>query len=85
MKSILKTLPVENDIKYDETFTSDLNREILQKLIPELIKAMKPRYKPSYGLVKDWLQTLHRNRRSRYIYGKSGKLDKDNRRLHRNG
>jgi hypothetical protein len=84
MKSILKTLPVENQVKYDETFTSDSNREILQKLIPELINAMRPRYNPSYGQIKDWLQSLHRHRRSRYNYSQSGKLDKDNRRLHSN-
>ena len=84
MKTILKTLPAENEMKYDERFTSDSNNEILRKLIPELMKAMKPRYNPSYSQLRSWLQALHRHRRSRYNYKKNGKFDKDNRRLHSN-
>ena len=84
MKTILKTLPAENGMKYDERFTSDSNNEILRKLIPELMKAMRPRYSPSYSQLRNWLQALHRHRRSRYNYRKNGKLDKDNCRLHSN-
>ena len=55
MKSILKTLPPELNLKHDETFTSESNTEILRKIIPELLKAMKPRYNLSYKQLKDWL------------------------------
>ena len=78
MKSILKTLPPELNLKQDETFTSDANTEIRQKLIPELFKAMKLKYNPSYEQLKSWLQALHKHIRSRYIYRKNGKLDQDN-------
>ena len=84
MKSILKTLPPELNLKPDETFTSDANTEIRRKLVPELIKAMKPRYNTTYDQLKGWLQALHKHRRSRYIYRQKGKLKADNRRLHSN-
>ena len=84
MKSILKTLPSELNLKCDETFTSEANTEIHQRLVSELLKAMKPRYNPSYEQLKNWLQALHKHRRSRYMYRERGKLDQDNRCLHNN-
>ncbi|PKY34469.1 hypothetical protein RhiirB3_454200 [Rhizophagus irregularis] len=42
MKTILKTFPIELELKYDEKFTSESNDEILQQVIPRLIEAMKP-------------------------------------------
>ncbi|PKY60346.1 hypothetical protein RhiirA4_483938 [Rhizophagus irregularis] len=85
MKSILKTLPRELNLKVEETFASEVNTEIRRKLVPELLKAMKPRYNPSYDQLKSWLQALHKHRRSRYMYRQKGKIDKDDRRLHCNG
>ena len=84
MKSILKTLPPELNLKHDETFTSEANAEIRRRLVPELLKSMKPRYNPSHEQLKSWLQALHKHRRSRHMYREKGKLDQDNRRLHNN-
>ncbi|RGB22790.1 hypothetical protein C1646_775529 [Rhizophagus diaphanus] len=42
MKMILKTFPIELELKYDEKFTSESNDEILRQVIPRLIEAMKP-------------------------------------------
>ncbi|PKY13585.1 hypothetical protein RhiirB3_425437 [Rhizophagus irregularis] len=85
MKSILKTLPPELNLKVEETFASEVNTEIRRKLVPELLKAMKPRYNPSYDQLKSWLQALHKHRRSRYMYRQKGKIDKDDQRLYCNG
>ena len=84
MKAILKTLSSEHSLKPNETFTSETNTEIRQKLVPELIKALKPKYNPSYEQINTWLQVLHKHRRSQYNYGQRGMLKKDNRRLHNN-
>src|SRR3954467_14294133 len=84
MKTILKTFSNELELKYDEKFTSETNDEILRKIIPRLIDAMKPRYTPQYKQVKTWLAALHKHRRVRLLYKQRGTLDKDNRRLHRN-
>ncbi|PKY60889.1 hypothetical protein RhiirA4_485143 [Rhizophagus irregularis] len=84
MKTILKTFPIELELKYDEKFTSESNDEILQQVIPRLIEAIKPRYTPRYRQVKSWLFALHKYRRVRLLYKQCGTLDKDNRRLHRN-
>ena len=46
MKAILKTLLLELDLKYDETFTSETNTEICRRLVSELFKSLKPRYNP---------------------------------------
>jgi hypothetical protein len=82
MKAILKTIPSETDMNYDEKYCSIVNVEIRRKLIPELRKALKPTHRVSYDQIDAWLKSLHRSRRSRYNLKKSGKLDKDNRRIH---
>ncbi|GET66360.1 hypothetical protein GLOIN_2v1875530 [Rhizophagus irregularis DAOM 181602=DAOM 197198] len=84
MKMILKTFPIELELKYNEKFTSESNDEILRQVIPQLIEAMKPRYTPRYRQVKSWLSALHKHRRVRLLYKQRGTLDKDNRRLHQN-
>ena len=84
MKTILKTVPQELEMKYDEKFTSDINSEILRELIPHLIKAMASRFDVSYKQVRTWLQVLHKHRRVRLLYKQRGNLDRDNRRLHKN-
>ena len=44
MKSILKTVPKDLKMKYDEKFGSEINTEIMRDLIPRLVKSLK-RYK----------------------------------------
>jgi hypothetical protein len=83
MKTILKTLPSNLEMKYDEKFGSESNTEILRHVIPRLVEALK-RYKTSYSKVKEWLRALHKHRRVRLLYGQRGTLDRDNRRLHKN-
>ena len=83
MKSILKTVPKDLEMKYDEKFGSEINNEIMRDLIPRLVKSLK-RYKVTYSQVRGWLQALHKHRRVRYLYSKRGILDRDNRRLHKN-
>ena len=55
MKTILKTLPVKLEMKYDEKFTSEANADILRDIIPRLVDALK-RYRVTYKQVKEWLQ-----------------------------
>src|SRR3990170_2678733 len=86
MKAILKTIPPELDLNYDETFTSQTNIEIRRKLIPELIESLKPNFTPTQDALTRWLNSLHKSRRSRNSYTKKqGRKDADNRRLHANG
>ncbi|RGB43652.1 hypothetical protein C1646_749666 [Rhizophagus diaphanus] len=40
------------EAQVEETFASEVNTEIRRKLVPELLKAMKPRYNPSYDQLK---------------------------------
>lgn len=84
MKVILKTLPEDLKLKYDEKFTSEENNNILKQVIPRLIDAMKPRFHPTYTQLRKWLAALHKHRRVRLLYRMRGTIDKDNRRLHRN-
>ncbi|RGB43702.1 hypothetical protein C1646_749495 [Rhizophagus diaphanus] len=70
MKMILKTFPIELELKYDEKFTSKLNDEILQQVIPQLIEAMKPRYTSRY-----------RQKKARRIKGAKSLFDKNDEKL----
>ena len=83
MKSVLKTVPKDLEMKYDEKFSSEINTEIMRDLIPRLVKSLK-RFKVTYSQVRGWLQALHKHRRVRYLYSKRSVLDRDNRRLHKN-
>ncbi|GBC19802.2 hypothetical protein GLOIN_2v1823870 [Rhizophagus irregularis DAOM 181602=DAOM 197198] len=49
MKVILKMMPSELTLRYDEKFTNETNADILRQLIPRLIASMKPRFSPSYN------------------------------------
>ena len=50
MKSILKTVPKDLEMKYNEKFGSEINAEILRDLVPRLVKSLK-RYKmPGEGM-----------------------------------
>ncbi|CAB4417081.1 unnamed protein product [Rhizophagus irregularis] len=81
---ILKMMPPELTLRYDEKFTNETNADILRQLIPRLIASMKPRFSPSYKQINDWLAALHKHRRARLLYVERGVIDKDNRRLHKN-
>src|SRR2546429_7292329 len=70
-------------MRYDEKFGSEMNTEIMRDLIPHVVKSLK-RYKVTYSQVRGWLQALHKHRRVRYLYGKHGVLNRDNRQLHKN-
>lgn len=83
MKTILKTLPADLEMKYDQKFTSEDNTDILREVIPRLVKALN-RYRTTYKQIKGWLYSLHKHRRVRLLYSQRGTLDRDNRRLHKN-
>ncbi|CAB4431715.1 unnamed protein product [Rhizophagus irregularis] len=85
MKSILKTLPDTLNLDYEETFMSPSNVNTKKKLIPELIKALKPNFQPTYEQITKWLKSIHKSRRSRNSYKNKGRLDADDRHLHTNG
>src|SRR5947207_11150629 len=51
MKNILKTVPKDLKMKYDEKFDSEINTEIMRDLIPRLVKSLK-RYKVTYSQVR---------------------------------
>ena len=83
MKTILKTLPTDLEMRYDLKFGSEENTDILRQVIPCLVDALK-RYKTSYKQIKEWLNALHKHRQVRLLYSQRGTLDRDNRRLHKN-
>ncbi|CAB4444977.1 unnamed protein product [Rhizophagus irregularis] len=60
MKSILKTLPDMLNLDYEETFMSPSNVNTRKKLIPELIKALKPNFQPTYEQITKWLKSIHK-------------------------
>ena len=78
MKSVLKTVPKDLEMKYDEKFSSEINTEIMRDLIPRLVKSLK-RFKVTYSQVRGWLQALHKHRQVSYLYSKHGVLDRNNR------
>lgn len=84
MKALIKTINKRYTLRLDEVFTSKANTKILERLIPELLRLMEPRYTPTRKQLRDWLGALHRHQRGRYIQRKSGKLPADNRRIHEN-
>jgi len=84
MKEILKNLSSEYEMKYDKIFTSPDNRSIRQKLVPELLKSLKPRHNPSYVQLNDWLRALHKHRRDGILLAQKGARDRTSRRVHNN-
>ena len=78
MKTILKTFNDDLEMKYDENFTSETNKEVLRRITSRLIDAMRPRYKPTYKQVDKWLAALHKHHRVHYLYKQCGILDKNN-------
>jgi hypothetical protein len=84
MKVLMKSIPQEFRLRVDEVYMSSENKKILNRLIPELLNSMAPRFNPSKKQLYDWLGALHRHQRGRYRKTQTGKLDADNRRLHAN-
>ena len=84
MKEILKTLPQEYEMMYDKVFNNQENKKIRQKLVPELLRALRPRFNPSYSQLKEWLRALHKHRRDGYLSEQKGVKEKSNRRIHNN-
>ena len=84
MKVLMKTIPQKFRLRVDEVFSSSENKKILNRLVPELLNSMAPRFYPSRKQLHEWLGALHRHQRGRYRKTQTGKLDADNRRLHAN-
>ncbi|GBC06435.1 hypothetical protein RclHR1_06830003 [Rhizophagus clarus] len=66
LKTLLKTFPPELQLRDEETYRSETNDKICQKLIPRLQKEMKP-YNPTYEQVDTWLQSIHKSKRNAYL------------------
>ena len=60
MKTFLKTFNDNLEIKYDEKFTSETNKDIMRRITSQLIEAICSRYNPTYKQVNKWLATLHK-------------------------
>jgi hypothetical protein len=84
MKTILKTFNDDLEMKYDEKFMSETNKDIMQRITSRLIEAMHPRYNPTYKQINKWLAALHKHRRVRFLYKQRDTLDKNNWQLHKN-
>ncbi|CAG8709048.1 932_t:CDS:2 [Funneliformis mosseae] len=52
MKEILKTLPNNFEMKYDQVFNSSDNKRIWQQLVPEILRSLRSRYNPLYNQLK---------------------------------
>ena len=84
MKAILKTIKPINNIDYKETFNSERNIQIRGTLILELQKSMKLHFCPSVSQLTKWLNSLHKSRRTQSKLKSTGKIAKDNCRVHNN-
>ena len=84
MKKLLAgQIPNEYQLDYGLTF-SEQSKKVYEKLIPELKRCMEGIYNPSVTQLSNWLQSIHKHRRDRLRKRESGRLDKDDRRLHTN-
>lgn len=84
MKYLLKgQILKEFQLDYDRTFTEQ-SRTIYEKLIPELKRLMQGHFNPSVTQLSNWLRSFHKHRRDRLRKRSLGKLEKTDRRLHKN-
>jgi hypothetical protein len=60
MKSVLRTVPKELEMRYDEKFGSETNTEIMRDLIPRLVKSLE-RFEVTYSQVRVELRILTRD------------------------
>ena len=84
MKLVLKTIETNRDLDYGETFNSKKNLRIRRSLVPELQKALAPNFRPSASQLTNWLNCLHKSRRTRYNIRNNGRIAEENRRTHNN-
>ena len=84
MKVLLKEVPERYILRVDEIFTSKKNVNITNMLIPELLNSLAPRFTPTRKQVRNWLGTLYRHQRERYLKKNSEKITADNQRIHIN-
>jgi len=67
MKALLKTYPYEFTLRIEDTFRSQVNADICEKLIPKLQEDVRPAYNLSREQVDSWLQSFHKNKRNAYL------------------
>lgn len=84
MKTILKTIKPEFQLDYDETFNSEKNIQVRQRLVPELRKSLEPNFHPTASQITNWLNSLHKSRRSQNRLKQTGKIVNDNKRTRLN-
>ena len=84
MKHLLKgQILREYQLDYDITFMEQ-SATVYEKLIPELRQLMAGHFNPSVTQLSNWLHSIHKHRRDRIRKRNSGKLIKDDRRMHKN-
>src|SRR3989337_2098519 len=84
MKHLLKgQIPREYQLDYDIIFTEQ-SATVYEKLILELRRLMAGHFNPSVTQLSNWLHSIHKHRRDRIRKRNSGKLIKDDRRMHKN-
>jgi hypothetical protein len=84
MKTILKTVNSGFQLDYNETFNSEKNIQVRRKLVPELRKSLEPNFHPSASQITNWLNSLHKSRRSQNRLKQTGKSADDNKRTRLN-
>ncbi|GES76113.1 hypothetical protein GLOIN_2v1667513 [Rhizophagus clarus] len=67
MKALLKTYPYEYTLSIEDTFRSQVNIDICDRLIPKLQRDVKSAYDLSYGQVETWLHSFHKSRRNAHL------------------
>ena len=64
MKHLLKGLPENCQLDYNQTFSGQV-KKIHEILIPELKRMMAGHYNPSATQLTEWLRSIHKHRRDR--------------------
>ncbi|EXX68693.1 hypothetical protein RirG_102970 [Rhizophagus irregularis DAOM 197198w] len=77
MKALLNTYPYELTLRIEDTFRSQINKDICERLIPKLQEDVRPAYNLSYDQVETWLQTFHRYKRNTYLRSHFMMIDDD--------
>jgi hypothetical protein len=75
MRALIKTFPPEYNLRDEETFKSETNVEICQRLIPKLQREVKSVYNLTYVQVEAWLQTIHKSKRKNYLKANQMEID----------
>ena len=84
MKNLLKgQILAKYRLDYDKTFTEQ-STTVFEKLIPELKRLMEGIFNPSVTQLSNWLRSIHKHKRDRLKKRQTGKLESNDRRLHKN-